>query len=53
VSTAVAIFAITMLVGLSLGLVGGEWWRERSAMLRRQIDDALNNPLPPGFLRRR
>lgn len=42
--SAIAIFAIFMLVGLSLGVLGGEWWRERSAMLRRQIESVLDRP---------
>lgn len=47
IATGLAAFAIFMLVGLTVALVGGEWFTERNADFQYRIDDALNDGLTP------
>lgn len=45
--TAFVAFAICMLVGLSVSLVGGAWWSEHKAEFDRYVDDTLNDGYTP------
>lgn len=42
IQTGFAIFAICMLFGLALALVGSDWWRERKDTFDCWIGDALD-----------